>query len=147
MKPRHFVLSPLLYILIVVGIAAEAIFFLPNSYHVYMTQPTTDNLPLVGFDGLVLLVLVLALTVTVTIADGIIRLRVLGIPFSRIALAEMESVTPLFPFATFQKKGDAKNKARFCPAVSSKKEFFEAVTAAQPELRIESARKNPSPKA
>ncbi len=144
MISRHFFLSPMLYVLLAVGLAAEVFLFFPNSYQAYAAQPTLDNLPLVAADGAVMLVLVLLALVTVSIGGGVLRLRVAGLAVRQINLTAMESVSPSFPFTVFQKKGDEKGKGRYCPAVGSSRRFLAAITESNPAIRVETGTKNPN---
>jgi hypothetical protein len=144
MNYHHFFLSPLLYALIAVGLAAEVFLFFPNSYQAYTAQPTLDNLPLVAVDGIVMLVLVLLALVTVSVTGGILRLRVAGLAVRHIDLIAMETVSPSFPFVVFQKKGEEKGKGRYCPAVASPHQFLAALKEGNPALRVETGRRNPN---
>lgn len=135
MKPQTFILSPALYAVAGAAILAEIFLFLPDSLKRHAADPSFSNLALLAADGAVLVVVALFLTAVVTIREGLLLLRICGVPLFRTPIAEITTYSSSFPFLTFQREGG--KKPRFCPAVIRKEQFLEALREINPNLREE----------
>ena len=142
MKSKHFFLSPLLYALLAAGIAAEVFLFLPDSSRHYLAAPGMSTLGSLVVDAVVLAVLAFLLTAVVSVKEGILVLRVCGVPLSRTPISTITTVTTAFPFMALQREDGGRNKPRFCPSLRSREVFLAVLLEVNPAILIEVGRRD-----